>query len=72
MNGLHNLVASGKVLYVVRDSRLSLTRSLGRSSSSLGHLRYTSVDRREGQPICQMPGQDTVRDLPRRLEHPPA
>ncbi|PIL34923.1 hypothetical protein GSI_02710 [Ganoderma sinense ZZ0214-1] len=37
-----------------------------------GHLRHPGVGRRKGEPIRAAHGQDAVRDLPGRMEHPPA
>ena len=37
-----------------------------------GHIRYTCLDRLQGQPVRPRPRLDSLLDLPRCLEHSPA
>lgn len=67
MNGLHNLVAQGKVLYLVRLS-LSLTISL-MTHNAVGCFRYSRVGCCKGKHLCQAHRQDPLRHLSRWLEY---
>lgn len=71
MNGLHHLVAQGKVLYLVRlvASRRKPARL---NHPDLGNLGHPGVARLEGKHVCAAHGQNALRDLSRRVEHPPA
>ena len=69
MNGLHNLVVAGKVLYLVSilHTFLGFTRAL-LTQAIPGHLGHPSMDRREGEQLRAVHGQDTLHHLPRRVE----
>ena len=51
MNGLHNLVASGKVLYLVSNLIIP-SRSVVAEAIVLGYLGHTSLDRLKGEHLC--------------------
>ncbi len=65
MNALHNLVAQGKVLYLV-----CCVSAFGRpySHRMTGNLRYTSMDSVQGKSICEGPRKDPILDLSGKME----
>ena len=66
MNALHNLVAQGKVLYLVQlFFFLSQQPYSGRMT---GNFRHASVDRAQGEPMREGPWKDPVLDLPGKME----
>lgn len=72
MNGLHNLVVAGKVLYLV--SKCSEARYYCRIVKCLlglsyeGRIGYAGVGRVPGKPVRQGPRKDTFRHLSRSVE----
>ena len=67
MNALHNLVAQGKVLYLVRcfipflDGRLH-------SQRTTGNFRYTSMGRVQSESIREGSRKDSVLNLSGKME----
>ena len=68
MNGLHHLVASGKVLYLVSGIVEDCIR---RTHILAGHFGHARMDRVQGEHVRTAHGQDALRHLPGRMEHPP-
>ena len=67
MNALHNLVAQGKVLYLVRCfSHLSFYEAY--PHCTIGNLGHTGMDRAQSEPIRERPRKDTILNLPRKME----
>lgn len=70
MNGLHQLVLEGKVLYLV--SWLCEYASVRHASplmlSPIGCIRYSSMVCRESKSIRQRPWQVALRNLSRKME----
>ena len=71
MDGLHNLVAQGKVLYLVCSIALD-DRATNNEDCCTGHLRHSCMDRRQGEHVRADGEQDAFRRLPGRVEHPAA
>ena len=67
MNGLHNLVTQGKVLYLVRVT-FFLSSSEKVFIILVGNFRYSSLDRLAGKHIREDGGQDAFRCLPGNVE----
>ena len=66
MNALHNLVAQGKVLYLVRCF-ISLSRR-PHSQGMTGNFRYTSLDRIQSEPIREGSRKDSILGLSGEME----
>ena len=69
MNGLHHLVASGKVLYLVSPHELFACTVFGDTDSVVGGLGYSCLDRVQSKPVRTAHGEDALRHLPGGLEH---
>ena len=69
MNGLHHLVASGKVLYLVSLHYLFARAVSGDTDPVVGGLGYSRLDRVQSKSIRTAHGEDPFRHLPGRLEH---
>ena len=72
MDGLHNLVVQGKVLYLVKYSISFFPPCKSLIVYFQGNFGYSRLDRRSSKSICEVQPKDTVRDLPRCLESPRA
>lgn len=70
MNGLHNLVVQGKVLYLVSSIYISAAIYVVLIERFLGRVGYPRLGRLCGKYLRQTHWQDTVRYLPRCLEYP--
>ncbi len=71
MNGLHNLVTQGKVLYLVSLVRLRTDCSWrDHSPARTGCFRYPRLGCVQGQHLRQTHREDAIRDISRRLEYP--
>ena len=70
MNGLHNLVTSGKVLYLVRLSSHFRPLHYRLTNNTIGNIRYASMGRLQSEHLCKAHWKDSVRHLSRLLEYP--
>ena len=69
MNGLHNLVVTGKVLYLVRLSlQPNVVSVRSRTQRLLGYFRHAGVGRSKSEHIRSLHGEDAVLHLPGPLE----
>lgn len=69
MNGLHNLVVTGKVLYLVRLAlKPNVVGTQSHAQRLLGHFRHTGVGRSESEHIRSLHGEDAVLHIPGPLE----
>jgi hypothetical protein len=68
MNNLHNLVVSGKVLYLVILLLFCGAMSFTQTFFFLGRLRYSCLGCFSSKPICPRSRQDTILRVPRTLE----
>jgi hypothetical protein len=68
MDGLHNLVVQGKVLYLARRL-LRLINGLGLIPTHvLGNFGHTGMGSLQSQHVCSEPWQIALRDIPGCLE----
>lgn len=69
MNGLHHLVAQGKVLYLV--SSFSLARFYASETRWIGYFGHACMDCLQGQQLRTDDWKNAVRNLSRFMEHSP-
>lgn len=69
MNGLHNLVVAGKVLYLVRSALQPDSVDVrNQFQCFLGYFGHTGMGRSESEHIRPVHGEDAVLHIPRALE----
>ena len=69
MNGLHNLVVAGKVLYLVRVITFQMVADTGFDYSAIiGNFRLSSVGGLASKSICGRSRQVALRHLSRGVE----
>ena len=69
MNGLHNLVVQGKVLYLVSSIYIYIVMYVILIKNFSGRIGYPCLGRQRGQYLCCRPWKNAFFGIPRPVEH---